>query len=39
MTVKDQLKIPDNKIIQNKADYDLDRKNAKTFALCSGKFG
>ena len=37
MTVKDQLKILDNKIRQNKADYDLCRKNAKISALSSGK--
>ena len=34
---KDQLKILDNKIKQNKADYDLYRKNAKSSALSSGK--
>ena len=37
MTVKDQLKILDNKIGQNQADYDLYRKNAKISALSSGK--
>ena len=37
MTAKDQLKILDNKIKQNKADYDLHRKNAKISALPSGK--
>ena len=37
MTVKDQLKILDNKIRQNKADYNLYRKNAKISALSSGK--
>ena len=37
MTVKDQLKILDRKIRQNKGDYDLYRKNAKIFALSSGK--
>ena len=37
MTVKDQLKILDNKIRQNQADYDLYRKNAKISALPSGK--
>ena len=37
MTVKDQLKILDNKIRQNKADYDLYRKNAKISALSNGK--
>ena len=36
MTVKNQLKILDNKIIQNQADYDLYRKNAKTSALSTG---
>ena len=35
MTVKDQIKILDNKIRQNKADYDLYRKNAKISALSS----
>ena len=33
MTVKDQLKILDNKIGKNQADYDLYRKNAKILAL------
>ena len=37
MTVKDQLKILDNEIRQNQADYDLYRKNAKIYALSSGK--
>ena len=37
MTVKDQLKILDNKIRQNQADYDLYRKNTKISALSSGK--
>ena len=37
MTVEDQLIILDNKIRQNKADYDLYRKNAKISALSSGK--
>ena len=37
MTVKDQLKIFDNKVRQNQADYDLYRKNAKISALSSGK--
>ena len=37
MTAKDQLKIIDNKIRQNQADYDLYRKNAKISALSSGK--
>ena len=37
MTVKNQLKILDNKIRQNQANYDLYRKNAKISALSSGK--
>ena len=37
MTAKDQLKILDNKIRQNQADYDLHRKNAKISALSSGE--
>ena len=37
MTVKGQLKILDNKIRQNQADYDLYRKNAKISALPSGQ--
>ena len=37
MTVKDQLKILDNKMKLNQADYDLCRKNAKISALSSGK--
>ena len=37
MIVKDQLKILDNKIRQNQADYDLYRDNAKISALSSGK--
>ena len=37
MTVKDQLKILDNKIRENQADYDLYRKNAKISSLSSGK--
>ena len=37
MTVKYQLKVLDNKIRQNKADYDLYKKNAKICALSSGK--
>ena len=35
MTIKDQLKILDNKIRQNKADYDLHKKNVKISALSS----
>ena len=37
MTVKDQLKILNNKIRQNKADYDFYRKNVKISVLPSGK--
>ena len=35
MTVADQIKILDWKIMQNEAQYDLDRKVAKTSALSS----
>ena len=35
MTVTDQIKILDKKIMQNKARYDLDRKAAKVSALSS----
>ena len=35
MTVADQIKILDRKIMQNKAQYDLDRKAAKISALSS----
>ena len=35
MTVTDQIKILDRKIIQNEAQYDLDRKAAKISALSS----
>ena len=35
MTVTDQIKILDRKIVQNKAQYDLDRKTAKISALSS----
>ena len=37
MTVTDQLKILDNKIKANKAQYDLDREAAKISALSSGE--
>ena len=37
MTVKDQLKILDNKIKQNKSDYDLYGQNAEISALSSGE--
>ena len=35
MTTTDQIKILDNKILQNEAQYDLDRKGAKISALSS----
>ena len=35
MTVTDQIKVLDRKIKQNEAQYDLDRKAAKIFALSS----
>ena len=37
MTIKQQIKILDDKIKQNKADYDLYRQNAKISALSSGE--
>ena len=37
MTVTDQIKILDRKIMQNEAQYDLDGKAAKIYALSSGK--
>ena len=35
MTITDQIKILDKKIMQNEAQYDLDTKAAKTSALSS----
>ena len=35
MTVTDQIKILDRKIMQNEAQYDLDRKTVKIPALSS----
>ena len=35
MTITDQVKILDKEIIQNEAQYDLDRKAAKKSALSS----
>ena len=35
MTVNDQIKILDNKIKSNQAQYDLGREAAKSFALSS----
>ena len=37
MTVTDQIKIIDNKIKANQAQYDLDRLTAKISALSSGE--
>ena len=37
MSIKEQIKILDNKIRQNKADYDLYRQNAKISTLSSGE--
>ena len=37
MTLTEQVKILDNKIKENKALYDLDRKTAKISALSSGE--
>ena len=39
MTVTDQIKILDRKILQNEAQYDLDRKAAKISALSSNNLG
>ena len=35
MTVTDQIKILNRKIMQNEAQYDLNRKAAKIYALSS----
>ena len=35
MTITDQIKLLDRKIMQNEAQYDLDRKAAKISALSS----
>ena len=35
MTITDQIKILDKKILENEARYDLDRKAAKISALSS----
>ena len=37
MTINQQIKILDNKIRSNQAQYDLDIQNAKIFALSSGE--
>ena len=38
ITLTDELKILDNKIKANQAQYDLDRKAAKISALSSGEW-
>ena len=37
MVINEQVKILDNKIRSNQAQYDLDRQNAKISALCNGE--
>ena len=37
MTINEQIKILDNKIRSNQAQYDFDRQNAKISALSSGE--
>ena len=37
MTINEQIKILDNKIRSNKAQYDLDRKNAKMSSVSSSE--
>ena len=37
MTLTDELKILDNKVKANQAQYDLDREAAKTYGLSSKK--
>ena len=39
MTITDQIKILNRKIMQNEAQYDLDRKPAKISALSSNNLG
>ena len=39
MTLSDQIKILDRKIMQNEAQYHLDRKAAKISALPSNNLG
>ena len=38
MTITDQIKILDRKIMQNEAQYDLDRKAAKISGFSSNNF-
>ena len=37
MTINAQIKILDNKIMSNQAQYDLDRQNVKIFVLSGGE--
>ena len=37
MTINEQIKILDNKIRSNQAQYDLDRENTKISVLCCSK--
>ena len=37
MTINEQIKIIDNKIRSNQAQYNLGRQNAKIYALSSGE--
>ena len=39
MTITDQIRILNRKIMQNEAQYDLDRKSAKISALSSNNLG
>ena len=39
MTITEQIKILDDKIRLNQAQYDLDRQNAKISAMSSGELG
>ena len=39
MTINEQIKILDNKIRSNQAQYDLDRQIVKISALSSGELG
>ena len=38
MTVTDQIKILDRKVMKNEAEYDLDRKAAKISSFSSNSF-
>ena len=38
MTVTDQIKILERKVMENEGEYDLDRKAAKISALSSNNF-